>query len=176
MTAADKPLNPLAERLAPLRAQLAAWWRGLGARERRGIQLAVVVLGVALLWIVALGPAARVLRDAPAERDRLERQRQEMQALANEAKSLRAVPPVAAEQARSALQAAVGRLKDRAKLSLQGQRGVLTLKGVGSAELAAFLAEARAGARARVVEATLTQASPGLYDGTLTVSIGGAAP
>lgn len=166
----------ITQRLAPARAALTAWWQGLGPRERRGVQLAVVVLGVALLWMVALGPAARTLRTAPAERERLERQLQEMQALASEAKGLRAVAPVSPDQARTALQAAVGRLQDRGKLSLQGQRGVLTLKNVGSAELGAFLAEARAGARARVIEATLTQASPGLYDGTLTVSIGGGAP
>jgi len=172
-TSSTPTLNVLSQRLAPVRGVLAAWWRSLGIRERRAVQLAVVVLGVLLLWTVALGPAARVLREAPAERERLERQLQEMQVLAHEAKGLRAVPPVTADQANQALQAAVGRLQDRAKLSLQGQRGVLTLKGVGSAELGAFLTEARAGARAKVVEATLTQASPGLYDGTLTVSIGG---
>lgn len=166
----------ITQRLAPARAALAAWWRGLGMRERRGVQLAVVVLGVALLWMVALGPAARTLRTAPVERERLERQLQEMQALASEARGLRAVTPVAPDQARAALEAAVGRLQDRAKLSLQGQRGVLTLKNVGSAELGAFLTEARAGARVRVIEATLTQASPGLYDGTLTVAIGGGVP
>ena len=48
---------------------------------------------------------------------------------------------------------------------------MLSLKGVSSAQLNAWLAEARAGARARVVEANLVQTSPGLYDGSLTLAL-----
>jgi general secretion pathway protein M len=164
----------LTQHLTPARTALRSWWRGLAQRERRALQTAAVLVGVALLWLVAIGPAARTLQTAPAERERLDGQLQQMQALAAEAKGLRGATPVTPDAARSAVEAAAARLGARAKLTLQAQRAVLAVKGVGSDELGAFMAEARAGARARVVEATLTQASPGLYDGSLTLSLGGA--
>ena len=57
-------------------------------------------------------------------------------------------------------------------MRLQGDRALLALKAVNPTQLGAWLAEARAGARARVVEASLTQTSPGLYDGSLTLALG----
>ena len=75
-------------------------------------------------------------------------------------------------QAQQALTGATTRLGDNAKLSLQGERALLTLKGVSGNQLASWLAEVRAGARARVVEASLSQTSPGLYDGSLTLALG----
>lgn len=168
--------NLLAQRLMPAAAALQQWWRTLGLRERRALQLAAVLVAMALLWVVALAPAARTLRQAPAERDRLDSQLQQMQAQAAEAVRLRAVAPISAETARNALQAAAGRLQDRAKLSLQGARAVITLKGVTGQELAALLTEARAGARAKVTDATLNQTNPGRYDGSLSFTLGGSAP
>ena len=98
-----------------------------------------------------------------------------MQAQAAEAAQLRGVPPVPLDQAQAALTAATERLGSPAsKLSLQGERVLLTLKGVSAPQLSAWLGEARAGARARVVEATLTQTGPGTYDGSLTLALGAA--
>jgi general secretion pathway protein M len=75
-------------------------------------------------------------------------------------------------QAQAALGAATARLGEAARLSLQGERAVVTLKGIGSDQLTAWLGEARVGARARVVEASLRQTQPGLYDGSLTLALG----
>ncbi len=150
-------------------------WAAFAPRERRLLTLAAVVLGGFLLWSVALAPAWRTLQTAPAQLDALDAQAQQMQALATEAGLLRAAPPVPLDQAQAALTAATERLASPAsKLSLQGERALLSLKGVGSAQLSAWLAEARAGARARVVEASLTQTGPGLYDGSLTLALGAA--
>jgi len=77
-------------------------------------------------------------------------------------------------QAMTALKAASGRLGDKAKLSVQGERAVLTLTGVGTEQLRGWLAEARSGARARPVEASLTRGPVG-YSGSIVVAIGGAA-
>ena len=95
-----------------------------------------------------------------------------MQLLAGEAAVLRAVAPVPLDQAQAALTAATERLGPPGKLSLQGERALLTLKGVDGAALAAWLAEVRADARARVVEAALTMTGPGVYDGSLTLALG----
>ena len=80
--------------------------------------------------------------------------------------------PVPTEQAQAALAAATERLGAPGKLSIQGDRVLLTLKSASAAQLTAWLAEARVGARARVVDATLSRAGPGLWDGNLTLTLG----
>jgi len=162
----------LATARAALRSAQAAW-ATLADRERRLITLGAAVLGAFLLWAVAIAPAWRTVSTAPARLDALALQTQQMQSLAREAVALRAVAPVPLDQAQAALAAATERLGGAGKLSLQGERALLTLKGANSAQLSAWLAETRAGARARVVEATLTLAGPGVYDGSLTLALGG---
>lgn len=160
--------------LSSARATARARWAALAARERRLVLIAALVLGAGLLWAVGLAPALRTLASAPAQLAAGEAQAQQMQALANEAKALRAVAPVPMAQAQAALSAATGRLGEVAKLSLQGERAVVALKGISGDQLAAWLGEARAGARARVVEASLSQTAPGRYDGSLTLALGSA--
>ncbi len=86
---------------------------------------------------------------------------------------MREAPALSADQSAAALKAASERLGNRARLSLQGQRAVLTLSGVSSMQLRAWLTEARAGARARPVEAQLTRNAQG-FSGSVVLSIGGA--
>ncbi len=149
-------------------------WLGLSQRDRRGVLLAAAVLGLFIVWRVGVQPAWRTLGVAPAEIDAVEVQLQAMQRLAAEATALRAMPAVPLEQATAALQAATARLGDQAKLSVQGDRAVLTLTGIGTGALQLWLTEARAGARARPVEATLNRGPQG-YNGTLVLSLGGGA-
>jgi len=150
---------------------LRARWRALSERDRRLVGLAAAVLGAFLLWSVAIQPAWRTLRDAPAQRDALDAQWQTMQALAAEARQLRDAPALGAEQAAAALRAASERLGGKARLSLQGSRAVLTLNGVSSTQLREWLAEARAGARARPVEAQLAR-NPQGFSGSVVLQIG----
>lgn len=156
------------------RAQLAQRWRALGARERRSLVGAAVVVGLAALWLVALQPAWQIAREAPRRLAELDAQMQAMQAQAAEAQALRSVTPPAPGQAAQALQAATERLGPRARLSLQGERAVLTIDGVAPGDLQAWLAEVRAGARARAVEAQLTRGERGL-GGTVVVALGAGA-
>ena len=164
-----------AARLAGATAPLQAWWRGLARREQTlvGVAAAVVLLGA--VWALAVQPAWRTLARAPAELDALDAQLQAMQRLAGEAQQLRAAPPVAPEQAAAALKAATARLGEQGRLALQGDRAVLTLNNVATGALRDWLAEARAGARARPVEANLTRGASGT-SGTLVVAIGGGNP
>jgi general secretion pathway protein M len=158
---------PLASQWAALRER----WRGLGARDRRLGLLALAVLGAFLSWTVAIQPAWRTLRDAPVQRDLLDLQLQEMRILAAEAQQLRNAPALGAEQSNAALRAASERLGTKARLSQQGDRAVLTLNGVSSAQLREWLAEARAGARARPVEAQLSRGAQG-FTGSVVLSLG----
>ena len=74
----------------------------------------------------------------------------------------------------SALQAATARLGAQGRLSVQGGgRAVLTLTNAGSPALRDWLAEARAGARAKPLEASLSRSAQG-YSGTVVVTFGGA--
>lgn len=158
---------------APLGA-LRVRWRALGERERTLIALAAALLGAFLLWSVAIQPAWRTLRDTPVQREALEAQSQTMRALAAEAQQLRDAPALSAEQAAAALRAASERLGNKGRLTLQGERAVLMLNGASSTQLREWLAEARAGARARPVEAQLNRSAQGFH-GSIVVQIGAGA-
>jgi general secretion pathway protein M len=147
-------------------APVQAWWRSLAERERRLVVVASAVLVVGVVWALLVQPAWRTLSRAPAELDRLETQLQTMQQLAAETQQLRAAPPITPDEASAALNAATARL---------GNRATLTLTGVGSGALRDWLTEARAGARAKPIEANLTRATQG-YSGSLVLTVGGAAP
>ena len=163
-------MKALASKLAPLRA----WWASRAPRERRYTGIGAAVLGLYLLFAIAIQPAWRTLAAAPARLDALDAELQQMKRLAAEAGELRAAPPVNAEQSAAALRAASERLGEHAKLSLQGDRAVLTINGATSSQLRGWLAEVRSGARARPLEANLTRGASG-YNGTIVVVVGGAA-
>ena len=158
--------------LVSLRQQAKTWWRSRSKRERQAVALIVAVVLLFIVWTVLVQPAWSVARSAPAELDALDAQLQQMQRIANESRGLRNTAPVGAAQAGIALKAASDRLGDKARLNLQGDRAILTLTGVTPEALRAWLSEARAGARARPVEAQL-QRGPSGYTGTVTVSFGG---
>ena len=152
-------------------AALRTRWHGIGARERQLVSLAAAVLALFVAWVVALQPALKTLREAPARIDQLDTQLQQMQALASEVRELRAAPSQGIEQSSQALQTASERLGPKARLSLQGDRAVLTLNGVSSSQLQEWLAEARAGARARPTEAQLSRNAQG-FSGSIVLSLG----
>lgn len=156
-------------RLAPLRA----WWGTLGRHEQRMALLALAVIGVFVVWALAVKPAWNTLRQAPAQLDRLDAQLQTMQRMAAETRELRAAPSIGTEQSAAALQAAGDRLGDRARLSVQGDRAVLSVNGITAEDLRNWLSEVRSGARARPIEAQLARGPQG-FTGTVTLSFGGA--
>ncbi|MBT9459056.1 MAG: type II secretion system protein M [Burkholderiaceae bacterium] len=154
--------------IAPARQQ----WQALAERERLGLGIAAAVLGLLLVWQIAVASPLRTLREAPPQIDKLDAQLQDMQRLANEARELRAVAPVSSAQAALALQAATEHLGEAAKLTVQGDRATLTLTNASSEQLRSWLGEARSAARARPVQAQL-QRGPKGYSGTVVLSLGG---
>lgn len=172
-TTATAPGAAQASRLAlaaaPVAARLGAWWCSLPKRERHLLQAASLLLALAVLWSLFIAPAWRTLQRAPAERAQLEAQWAEMQALADEAAQLRAAPALSPDGQGAALQAAVDRLGGRAQLSLQTDRAVIKLQGVGLQQLGPWLQELRAAARTRPLELSLSRSAAG-YSGLLVVS------
>lgn len=151
---------------APWRAR----WRALAPRERRGLGIAAWVVGAFLLWALAIGPAWRTVRAAPAQLDQLDAQLQGMQRQANEARELRAIAPLGASQAAAALRASSEALGSAGRLQVVGDRATLTLTGINGTQLRDWLAEARSAARARPLEANLTRGPQG-YSGSIVVAL-----
>jgi general secretion pathway protein M len=161
----------LPPQLAGLRTQVQAFWRLRAPRERLILGSALLVIGVAIVWLVAVQPALRSVREAPAQLDQLDAQLHQMQRLALESKMLRDPVQISPGQAESALKAATERLGDAARLTVQGDRATLTVTGVQGAALRAWLGEARSAAHARAIDAQLLR-NPQGYAGSVIVSFG----
>ena len=158
--------------IAP-RDALLARWATLATRERALVAAAAALIGVFVLWSVAIQPAWRTLREAPGRIDQQGGQLQTLQRLAAEATELRTIAPVSAAQASAALQGATERFGERATLLLQGDRATVNVNGWSGDELRDWLAEVRSAARGRATEVQLTRSAQG-YTGTLVLSLGGS--
>ena len=170
--AIDSPSLPPA--LNDARQQAGRFWQARAPRERQLILVMAISVTVLLVWLALIQPALRTLREAPLDLDRLDQQMQQMQLAASEMQGLRSASPVPTEQATTALRAATAQLGERAKLSVQGDRAVLTFTGIQGDALRGWLGEARSAARARPMEAQLVKAATG-YTGSITVSLGSAS-
>jgi general secretion pathway protein M len=159
--------------LSPARRQLSQRWAGIAPRERKALTVALLIVGLFLVWTTLVQPAWRTVRDAPAAIDKLDAQYQEMQSLAAEVRELRAAAPVSAAQSGEALTAATVRLNESGKIALRGDRAVLTLSNASSEGLRSWLVEARSAARARPMELQLQRSAQG-YSGSITVTLSGA--
>jgi general secretion pathway protein M len=163
-----RPLSRLGAVVAPLRQR----WQALAPRERRIAGWLAWAVGLALLWFVAVMPAWRSVSTAPTRLDQLDSQLQQMQRLASEATTLRALPPVGGLQAQAALKTATDALGGAARLQLGGDRATVTFTNASGTQVRDWLAEARSTARTRPVEANLTRGPQG-YSGTIIVQMPG---
>ena len=105
-------------------------WKALAPREQNLVLAASAIVALALLWWVALAPALKTLRTAPARHAALDAQLQRMQSLQAEALQLQAAPRGTPGDAVGSLRASLTqRLGATAQLSLVGDRATITLKG-----------------------------------------------
>jgi len=158
--------------VAGAREQAGRFWRSRAPRERQLIAAGAFALALLVVWLIAVQPALRTLREAPAELDRLDAQLQQMQIAAMESTALRSASPVPPAQANEALRAATERLGGKGKIALQGDRAVLTFSAVPFEALRNWLGEARSAARARPVEAQLLKGASG-YSGSISIVLSG---
>jgi general secretion pathway protein M len=153
------------------RQQLRARYAKLDTRERQMVIVIGIALAFLLVWLVLVRPAWNTLDTAPALRAQADAQLLQMAAISNEAKQLRALPPVQASVAEQVLKAATDELGGKGKIAIAGDRATLSVTGINGEDLRKWLMQARGGARARPVEATLTRVGDG-YNGTLVVLVG----
>ncbi len=155
-------------------AAVSAWLAGLSARERRMVLAAAAIVGLGLLWWVAIAPAWQTLRAAPARHAALDAQLARMQQLAQQAEALRAQSSAAApgrDDALRALEAATAGLGGNAQINVIGERATLALRQTDPAALAQWLQQVRSNARLLPVESQLTRdAASGGWTGTLVVA------
>ena len=163
----------LASVLAPVQAR----WLSLGSREQTLVGVAMSVVGLALLWWVAVSPALSTLRLADVQQRNLATQVQKMQGLQAQAQSIQSQPKISRDEALRALDASVKqRLGTSAQLNVAGDRATVTLRNTPADQLAQWLSQARVNARAVPSEARLARSSttpdgPAAWDGTVVLSL-----
>lgn len=143
-----------------LEARWQGWWSTLEAREKRLVQIAAALIGLAFLWWVALAPALRTLSSARAEHLKLDAQLQQMSDLQARAKALQAQPRASRDDALRSLEGSV-REGLGANAQLQpaggGEGMTVAVRGTPADGLARWLAQARSNARAVPRELHLTR-------------------
>ena len=111
-----------------------------------------------LVWLIAVQPALRTLREAPAELDRLDSQLQQMQLAALESATLRsALAGAAGAGGRGAARRDRAARRQGASSRCRAIAPRSRFTGVPFESLRTWLGEARSAARARPVEAQLLQ-------------------
>lgn len=140
--------------LAPLKTQ----WQAMAPREQNFVLGAAALVGLALVWWVAISPALQTLRTAPKRHAELDTQLQRMRSLQAEAQQLQAAPRSSTGDPTGALRNGLTqRMGTAAQLNVTGDRATVTLKAAPADALAQWLALARSNARAVPIEARLTR-------------------
>jgi general secretion pathway protein M len=176
-TSANPSSSPTGRRkvaMATLGDRWASKWESMAPRERRMVSIAAWIVGLALLWWVALGPAVQTLRKAPAQHAALDAQLAQMQSLAATAEQMRgqnSAPTPSRGAAQSSLEQATKKLGDSSQVNVQGDKAILTLRGTTPQALAVWLNQVRVNARLVPVSAQLERTSnPDSWSGQVTVS------
>lgn len=146
------------------RAGAASWYAGLAPRERQLVLAAAVVVGLGLLWWIAISPALQTLRSAPTRHATLDGQLARMLQLAQTADGLRSAStgqPPSRDEALRALEAATTALGSTGQVSVLGDRATLTLRQTEALALATWLQQVRVNARLLPLESQLKREGSG---------------
>lgn len=152
--------------------QMRARWAALAPREQALLGAGGLVIALALLWWVALGPALATLRSADAQHRALDAQLQQMRRLQAQARAMQAQPRLNRDDAMRQLEAAIRQhLGVSARYSIAGERVSVVLTNTPANGLAEWLSQVRSNARAIPGDARLTRNANGGWDGTLVVTL-----
>ncbi|MEJ8838991.1 type II secretion system protein GspM [Ramlibacter sp. AN1133] len=147
-------------------------FRALAPREQALVAGAVIVVALALVWWVLLGPAVATLRTAEAQHRALDTQLQHMRRLQSQARMMQSQPRQSHDEAMRQLEAAIReQLGVSARYTIAGERVTITLLNTPAEGLARWLTQVRSNARALPGEARLARNATGGWDGTLVVTL-----
>jgi general secretion pathway protein M len=151
-------MSPLNLTLQTLQRGLLAAWQQRTPRERQLLSTAAALLLAALVWSLALAPALRTVREAPARQAALDAQTRQMQQLQAQAQALKAPTAITRAEAIRWLESNIpAGLGQDTQWRLQGERMGVTLSGTSPEQLATWLGQARMQAQALPVQAQLQQ-------------------
>lgn len=150
--------------MTPLSQGLQAAWSGRSPRERLLLGLGTWVLGLAVLWMLALAPALRTWQEAPSRQAQLDTQSLRLRQLQAQAQGLQKPRAIVRTDAALWLEKNLAELGPNARISLQGDRATLSLQATPAAALARWLTLARDNAQALPTQAQLQQVSPAKTD------------
>jgi general secretion pathway protein M len=151
---------------------LKARWESLAPRDKAWVAGAGALLGLVLVWLIALAPALSTLRTAEAQHRALDAQLQHMRSLQAQAQALQAQPKQSHDEALRQLELSVReRLGATARSVVAGERVTVTLAGTAPLALAQWLTQVRVNARALPSEARLYRNPGGLWEGTLVLTL-----
>ena len=148
-------LSYLSDRLRALAADLWARTGPAQATPMSSVRTGLLVVTAAALVVAATLPALSTLRNSSAQLSRLERELQQMQRLASQARYLQTLPVKDRQQTPQRLTEALQSLGQSAHLSLAEGRANVRLSHADPEALAAWLLQARTQAGAVVTQASL---------------------
>jgi general secretion pathway protein M len=152
-------------------ALLQTWWSQRPNSEKKLLRLALVLVGAALVWSLAVAPALRALRHFDTQHAVQEAQLQHMLRLQAAAKDLQAQPRMNEADAAQALQASVQQVfAGKADMTVSAGVVTVTLRGVSASALAQWLQMARTQAHAMPVQARLSRAGDE-WSGSLQIAL-----
>jgi len=127
----------------------------LSPREQTGIRWALVLLGGAVLWFVAIAPALHVWQKSQSQLSVLAQQHADMLALQAQAKEWQSRNALSTEGSAQMLQSLCANLGEKVKCNRQAQRMKVDVKGVSPQALAQAWTQARSQAQAVLLETHL---------------------
>ena len=154
----------------PARPRIARLWQERAPRERALIVLALVALAALTLWQTTVAPAWRLWSRPAALVQAPEQALATMRRLQTQAQALRQQPRMNTAQSRQAVGQSAQALGARLS-GEQGQTLLIELPATSAAAVFGWLETLGPQTGARVVQASLQQAEPGLWSGRITLEL-----
>ena len=147
------------------------WWRQRAPREQSLLAASLALVLAALLWMLALAPALKTLRQHDARVATLQAELGRMQALEAQARQLQAQAAPGGDSAQQALQTQTSTLLGKqAELAVRIGGANATLRAVSPQALGRWLAAIRTEAHAKVVQARLQRTADG-WSGSVQLTL-----
>lgn len=147
------------------------WWRQRAPREQTLLTTGLALVLLTLLWMLALAPALKTLRQHDARVATLQTELARMQALEVQARQLQAQAAPGGDSAQQALQTQTSALLGKqAELALRIGGANATLRAVSPQALGRWLAAIRTEAHAKVVQARLQRTADG-WSGSVQLTL-----
>ena len=139
---------------------LRTWWAERDAREKKLLAGAALLTTLAVVWLAAVAPALKTLRQFDPTHQAQEAQLSTMRVLQAQAQTLQAKPQLSASTANKALQVATEKaFGTQADITLSNGSATVQLRNVSPDVLAQWLASVRSQAHAAPTQARMTRST-----------------